>query len=325
MQFKLAEKYGGEAEDYDVKFDIVAHSMGGMLTRYMLRYGDADLPEDGSTPDVTWAGAEHVDRVILVGTPNAGSIEALTQLVKGANFAPFHSGYAPAILGTMPSIYQLLPRDRHRRILWENPEKNSKSGKTETTVVEHKINNLETWEAFGWGLVDPKQDRELAKLLPGIDDPAERRAIAKDHLRKSLARAQALQAALDQPASLPKNLWLEIYAGDGVPTPDIATVNAKGRISNLTKSSGDGTVTRDSALMDERLGGEWSPQLVTPIDWTDVNFLFTNHLGLTADPVFANNVLYLLLESPTRTDPAEEGGRDAVAFPVERTVSRAAA
>ena len=27
-------------------------------------------------------------------------------------------------------------------------------------------------------------------------------------------------------------------------------------------------------------------------------FLFTDHLGLTADPAFSNNLLYLLLEDP---------------------------
>ena len=32
------------------RFDIVAHSMGGLVARYYLRYGTEDLPEDGSDP-----------------------------------------------------------------------------------------------------------------------------------------------------------------------------------------------------------------------------------------------------------------------------------
>ncbi|MGB6643039.1 MAG: hypothetical protein WBG67_19895, partial [Thermoanaerobaculia bacterium] len=41
--------------DSEVKFDIVAHSMGALLARYYLRYGGADLPADGSLPALTWA------------------------------------------------------------------------------------------------------------------------------------------------------------------------------------------------------------------------------------------------------------------------------
>ncbi len=62
---QLRERYGIERRD--VKFDIVAHSMGGLLARYYLRYGTADLPEDGSLPPVTWAGTEHVQRLVMVG------------------------------------------------------------------------------------------------------------------------------------------------------------------------------------------------------------------------------------------------------------------
>ena len=52
----------------------------------------------------------------------------------------------------------------------------------------------------------------------------------------------------------------------------------------------------DRALLDERVGRTWSPTLETPIDWTGATFLFANHLGLTKDPMFADNVLFLLLE-----------------------------
>ena len=40
--------------DADVRFDLVAHSMGGLVARYYLRYGAADLPADGSLPPLTW-------------------------------------------------------------------------------------------------------------------------------------------------------------------------------------------------------------------------------------------------------------------------------
>jgi len=61
---------------------------------------------------------------------------------------------------------------------------------------------------------------------------------------------------------------------------------------------GDGTVTRSSALMDERIGGEWKPYLVSPVKWTNVMFFFSDHIGITKDPAFTDNILYLLLEEP---------------------------
>ena len=38
--------------------------------------------------------------------------------------------------------------------------------------------------------------------------------------------------------------------------------------------------------------------LDSPVDWTQITFLYTDHLGLTRDPAFTDNVLYLLLEDP---------------------------
>ncbi|MCZ6727043.1 MAG: hypothetical protein O7A98_06755, partial [Acidobacteria bacterium] len=67
----------------NLKFDVVSHSMGGLLLRYYLRYGGADLPNDGSIPEVTWAGAANIERAILVAPPNAGTLESLVQLTEG--------------------------------------------------------------------------------------------------------------------------------------------------------------------------------------------------------------------------------------------------
>jgi hypothetical protein len=53
--------------------------------------------------------------------------------------------------------------------------------------------------------------------------------------------------------------------------------------------------------MDERQGvaeESWTPRVQSPISWAGVNFIFTNHLGLTSSPAFTDNALYLLLEQP---------------------------
>ena len=270
----------------EVKFDIVAHSMGGLLTRYFLRYGANDLPEDGSVPEVTWAGAEYVEKVIIIGTPNAGAVGAVENLFVGRDFGPFLPKYEPAVIGTMPSLYQQLPRVRHRAILDED-----------RNPVD--IMNADLWVENGWGLADPNQASVLEWLLPDVSDPEQRREIAIDHLRKSLKRGKQFQDAIDQPAEPPDSLRFYLLAGDAIPTGSGVTINStKEHFKISDYKPGDGTVARYSALMDERVGGYWSPQLKSPIKWSNVTFLFSDHLGLTMDPAFSDNVLYLLLEQP---------------------------
>ncbi len=285
VQADLEERYG--IANYDVKFDIVAHSMGGLITRYYLRFGSTDLPDDGSIPTVTWAGARYVERAILVGPPNGGSAKALVQLIRGKKFGPLLPFYEPAILGTMPSLYQLLPRGRHGVLV-------------DAADPESRIEDIlspELWEDMGWGLAAPDQDHVLQWLLPNIENPADRRRIALGHQRKCLNRARQFTAALDVPASPPRGLILSLIAGDALPTPAVLSVNmTNGAIKVIEKGPGDGTVLRSSALMDERLGGDWLPTLVSPIKWTQVLFLFTEHIEMTKDPAFTDNILFFLFE-----------------------------
>ena len=67
VQAELLRRYGIRRDD--LRFDVIAHSMGGLLLRYYLEYGDQPLPEDGSAPRVTWAGAVNVAHAVLVATP----------------------------------------------------------------------------------------------------------------------------------------------------------------------------------------------------------------------------------------------------------------
>lgn len=274
----------------DIKFDIVAHSMGGLMTRYFLRYGDQALPSDGGLPQLNWAGAEDVDRVILIGTPNAGATESFEQLLNGYDPGkPVLPHYPEHILATFPSIYQLMPRSRHKRVVWDD--------EAETPLED--IFDPDLWAKYNWGLLSDTKSatRFLEDSLPGVNEAGERREIAEIFVASALRQAKRFHAALDVPATPPDGLDLYLVAGDTEKTLDVVGMDQEtGLVNSRERAPGDGTVTRYSALMDERTGGEWQPTLTSPIDWEGVNFIPADHIGLTSDRSFTNNMLFLLLE-----------------------------
>jgi pimeloyl-ACP methyl ester carboxylesterase len=302
----IRQQYGVERRPEDIKFDIVAHSMGGMVARYYLRYGDAGLPDDGTVPEATWAGARNIGRLVLIGTPSGGSVLALQQLVEGKEFAFFLPEAPAAVLGTMPSIYQLMPRTRHARVVDEKGR-------------PIDIYDIEVWKRYNWGLAG--DSRALRHLLPN-ETSQRRREIALDHLAKCLARADQFQRAIDSPDPAPGTTIevpamtasaassaaltpiqlpeIHLFTGDAVRTAALLEVSPGGRLRVARREAGDGTVTRASALLDERLDGEWSHRLRTPIAWHSTTFLFEDHLGLTRATTFSDNVLHLLLERSGR-------------------------
>ncbi len=298
VQEEYKRRYG--IDRAEIKFDIIAHSMGGLVSRYYLRYGDQDMPVDGSAPQLNWAGAEYVDRLIMIGTPNGGSVKSLIQLVHGVRFAPILPKYNAVLLGTMPSIYQLLPRNA--------------SGAVRLTGINGPIvedlYDIELWKRMGWGLASPRADRTLATVLPSVAEVGARRRIALDHLAKCLDRARQFNAALDVPATAPEGTTLYLFAGDAVATDSVVAINRRnGAVRTVEQTPGDGTVTRASALGDLRVPDEWQPGLLSPIDFRHVTFLFTDHLGLTSDPAFADNVLFILLERPVTVRSSRSGAR----------------
>jgi hypothetical protein len=281
-----------------VRFDIATHSMGGLVTRYFLMYGGQDLPTDGSLPELTWEGAELVERVILIGTPNAGSANAFRNLVEGTRLAPLLPHYSPALMGTFPSLYQLLPRPRHRPVVWDDDP---------SRPIE--ILDPAVWEHLGWGLAAPREARMLEILMPTIESADERREIALRLQRRMLQRASAFMRALDRPAILPPHLRLHLVAGDAEPTLERVSVRSTdGKLTESRDGPGDGTVLRSSVLLDERVGNEWAPRLVTPLDFHSALFLPSSHLGVTSNEVFRDNVLFWLLEDKSN---APQQGRES--------------
>jgi len=288
LQKRYEEVYG--VKDYDVKFDIVAHSMGGLVARYYLLYGDADLPADGSMPKVTWKGARNIGKVVIVGTPNAGYLDAFTELVEGMVFSRGVPRIEPATVGTWSTLYQMMPFPSLGMVVDQNGE----------TL---DLYDPALWIRMKWGLADPRQENELAKLLPGVTGSEKRREIALGHLKKSLDRAKQFARAVSVDEVPPASLGLHLFLGESIMTNGRAFVEEEtGKVKIVKQVPGDGKVAARSALFvqtaNSKAGG---PFVGSRIHWDSVTFLFAAHMGITRDPVFISNMLYILLSGRDKT------------------------
>lgn len=260
-----------------IRFDVVAHSMGGLVLRYFLQYGRQLLPYDDATPRLTWAGAAHIEKAVIVGTPNAGSLTMIERLVQGIPSNPLHPTYGPVLLGTFPSGYQMLPRNRHQPCAGAS------------TQAEDDLLNPDFWLSRDWGITASWLKEERARQFPDIDNQADRIEAAEDHLRKCLFSARRFQAAMDQPApGAPEHLQFHLFLGEAQKTARCFSGTRGDRTVRWTDyGPGDGTVLASSAKLSEADGE-------SPIPWRSINTLKSNHMGLLKDPALFTAVLALL-------------------------------
>jgi pimeloyl-ACP methyl ester carboxylesterase len=167
----------------DLKFDIVAHSMGGIIARYAVMYGDAELPAGRSAPKPTFAGSKHFDKIVLLGTPNEGSALALQALVDGFSIGglridlPWAQDTSKFMVFTVPSAYQLLPAPGTFRLFDENLE-----------PVEADLYDPKVWTKYGWNVI---QDKGFTSRFG-----REETKIADRYFAAALSRAKRLHEAL---------------------------------------------------------------------------------------------------------------------------------
>ena len=198
----------------DLKFNIVAHSMGGLIARYAAMYGDADLPNGVRAPRPTWAGAKSIGKVFLVGTPNEGSVPSLGGLIDGYGITrinlPFVQTISKFDMFTIPAMYQLLPTDGTLRAFDENLK-----------PLKVDLYNPATWEKYGWAAyTDPKFEKEFS---------AAEQAQAKQYFRVVLARAKRFHQAIDANISLKSPVRMYIIGADCKPTLDGVVIARDGK------------------------------------------------------------------------------------------------
>src|SRR5262249_15393252 len=221
----------------ELRFDILAHSMGGLIARYFAMYGDADVLGDRQ-PLPDWRGAQSIGRLVLFGTPNAGSMDALRSLIYGYSITeankprinPFKS-LGRVTIFTAPSVYQLMPRRESARFY---------DAKLDPVKVD--LYDAETWERHHWSAAfDPEiAKRELESSIKKFGDDEGRPAAAKilalrsAYLRAVLKRATSFQKALDVASAPPETLRLHLVGGDCEPTlAGAMIVDVKGETRTL--------------------------------------------------------------------------------------------
>lgn len=234
LLIRKIEKLKVRLKQPNLKFNIIAHSMGGLISRYAAMYGDADLPTGGRKAMLTWAGAKHFEKIVLLGTPNEGSALALSSLVDGFVLGgininlPWVQNLDRFDLFTIPSAYQLLPAPGTLRVLDENFD-----------PIDVDLYNPKAWSKYGWNAIDDKRFPKQFKL-------AERRT-ATAFFATMLDRAKRLHEALAAGSGDPKASFSVVGAGcnDALDTV-VVYRDKKTRLlrtmftpSGFTKASGD--------------------------------------------------------------------------------------
>ncbi|HYJ46743.1 MAG TPA: hypothetical protein VEV81_09030 [Pyrinomonadaceae bacterium] len=140
----------------DLRFNVVAHSMGGLVARYAAMYGDADLAPEGVAPRPNWAGAADINKIIMFGTPNEGSADAFATLLEGYSVTeglrprlPLLNKLSREDIFTAPSSFQLLPDRAATRFLDE-----------ELRPIEVDLYDPAVWRRYGWSPVADSEYRQ---------------------------------------------------------------------------------------------------------------------------------------------------------------------
>jgi len=252
----------------DIKINLLCHSAGGLVARYYAKYGTEDVLDQNPLPLPNYAGATNINRIIMLGTPNTGSMEMFEVLYEGV-WIPGVGSAEPEIVFTMPGLYQLLPEN------------------TEDIFIDHQGHPLAVdiydpaqWEKYGWSVFCPYYKEKKRRAL--IEEYGKRKGkqIYKENLGKQrqhlttvLGRAKRFHEALwnGDPAEEKKKVRYVVLGGNAEPTLRRVVLEKKGSgwrtrfnsrstvVKKLLYGYGDESVTKESLIGRRRVptgGGE---------------------------------------------------------------------
>ena len=296
---QLIEQIRRDYNDPALKVDIIAHSMGGLIVRYYLRYGTVDVL-DGNDFPVNHHGAQRVRRLIMLGTPNLGSVSLLHSLLKGYRVGL--GSILTEVLATMPSPYQLFP---HPITDWLITTKGE--------PLDRDLFDQEIWQRFEWSVFDPKVIRRIKSRFADPQQGEKYVTTLQHYFGKQLERARrfvwSLSIRVDE---VP--IRYVVFGGDCELTPArllVEEVNGEsvirlypGEISKplpgvpydtLMLEPGDGRVTKPSLLGRDALN-----PAVPRHDYSFFPLAFSfslceTHERLTGNTNFQDNLLNVLL------------------------------
>lgn len=294
----LIEQIRRDYGDPDLPVDILAHSNGGLIANYYLRYGPNDVLDQAVfTP---WdEGAHRIRRIVMLGTPSLGAVSSLERLQNGFKVA--WRTVPVEVLATFATPFEALPHPEMKVVL--SPEGHP---------VDLDIYDADAWRVRRWSVFSPEVEARVMAAAPDPQTGALNMAELQALFVRHLARAKRFQLALSAPARA-NGVAVAVFGGDCSLTPAYAVLDrdasgaerlvvrpedVKARApgvdyERLILHPGDGLVTRESQLGRGLAEVPGQPGRFFPL--AQSFFLCERHDQLSVNPYFQNNLLNFLL------------------------------